>query len=154
MEGQQYEEMAYLFALQFFEEVRAQIIGDVLTEDADLFQALYETKHDNLREILLERYELRALQRQWTVGQEKLGRRSEKEVHFIFPLFIRCYRDYVSGIRGNILDMYVIESKLQAIEILLEQNRAWKKDVRQLEMEFWKSDKVLEDRLKELQEEQ
>jgi|GEM_PF-5268018 hypothetical protein len=148
MEGQQYEEQAYLFSLQCIEEERSQMCNDSLKGDADLFKALYTTKNDNLREILLACYVLRALQRQWSAVQEKLKRIPKKNVGSFMMLFVRVYRARVALVKGNILDMYTIESHLKGLELLLQQNRIWEEKVKQLELAFMKSEKILEDRIR------
>lgn len=150
MGKKRFTEQAFLFSSQSFKEARRKLVADSLGQSTDLYEALYENKNEPLRSIGFERYELVALKRHWEAATARAERLSEDEYYAAMRLFARVYRAYVAGIKGTLLDLNLIEARLEGLELLRDTNKHWEENLGKVRKEFLKQEKILSDEMEEI----
>ena len=150
MGKKRFTDQAILFSCQSFKDERRRLIADSLGESSDLYKALYESKDEPLRNIEFERYELTALKRHWeeTVAQaEKLP---EDEYYATMRLFAKAYRAYIAMIKGTVLDIELLDARLEGLELLRNVNKHWEENIGKVRKEFLKQEKILSDEIENM----
>ena len=150
MGKKRFTDQAFLFSCRSFKDERRRLVADSLGESADLYIALYENKNEPLRNIEFERYELMTLKRHWeeTVAQtEKLP---EDEYYTTMRLFAKAYRAYIAMIKGTVLDMELLDGRLEGLELLWNVNKHWEENLGKVRKEFLKQEKILSDEIENM----
>ena len=153
MGKKRFTDQAFLFSCRSFQNERSKLITDSLGKSTDLYIALYENKNEPLRNIEFERYELAVLKRQWEEAVRQAESLPEDAYYAVMRLFAKVYRAYVATIRGTMLDMNLLDAKLEGLELLRDANKQWEENIGKVRKEFLKQEKILSDEIEKMRKE-
>lgn len=145
----------YLCFLKIFQQCREQVIKDVLEGNPDLYEALYSDINSEIYQVKMEIYELKWIESHWKeiikILEKKDTSNSEKQELII--LFAKWYKKFISQWSYSEYDIRLLEEKIYILKNLVLQNSAWEQNVKKMKVSFEKSNKILSDKIKELEKE-
>lgn len=146
----------YIEFLGIIRERRQVMIRDTLEGNSpDLFDALYSNSGSSISEIKLELYEVKWIQSYWNeiervVDKSDFSIREKKE---LISMFSKWYENFVSGWNYSAFDTEVFEERMKILRALITVNNDWENNLKRMKVSFNKSIKLLEAKIKELEEE-
>lgn len=146
----------YLEFLNIAKECRKNMILDTLEGNSpDLYDALYSNFDSKIYEIKMELYELKWIESYWKEIEGVIERRefSVKEKKELISMFSKWYENFVNAWNYTKFDTVVFEERRKILHALITVNNDWENNLKRMKVSFDKSIKLLNEKIKELEEE-
>lgn len=121
----------------------------------DLYDALYSNSGSKIYEIKMELYELKWIESYWKEIEEVIDKKelSVKEKKESISMFSKWYENFVSAWDYTKFDTVVFEERCKILHALITVNNDWENNLKRIKVSFEKSIKLLNDRIKNFEEE-
>ncbi len=146
----------YLKFIKIAQKCRTNMILDTLEGNSpDLYDALYSSSESKICEIKMELYELKWLQSYWKEIEEVINHKelSVKEKKELVSMFSKWYESFVSEWNYTVFDTIIFEERRKILQAMITVNSDWEKNLKRMKVSFDKSIKLLNQKIKELEEE-
>lgn len=149
------DKWAYLCFLEILKESRETMCKHVKNLDATLYMALFKEYNSPVQKIKFQMYELKWLHSIWKSAVVKAESTSEYkgEMQKKIIQFSLLYSDFLKKFEHRFEDISIIETKLDALKLLVTLDETWQNNLEMLELQFEKDKRDFELKLKELAEE-
>lgn len=150
------DKFPYLEFLDIIKKQRQLMIFDTLEGNSpDLFNALYSNSDSKISEIKLELYEIQWIQSYWNEIEKIVEKRNItiREKKKLISMFSKWFESFVSGWNYTAFDIVAFEERMKILRALITVNNDWEKNLKRMKVSFNKSIKMLEDKIRELEEE-
>lgn len=142
----------YISFLDILEQGRKRLVADVAEGDTDLYLALYKGDNSRIYGVYVELYELKWLRSHWdaamqVVEQHRLSAGEKKQ---LIALFSEWYSELLKQWSYTAMDGNFFTERLTLLQELIVQNSKWEQNLKKMQVSFDKSEKILNDKLKEL----
>lgn len=146
----------YLEFIRIAQKCRKEMVLDTLEGNSpDLYDALYSSFESKIHEIKLELYELKWLESYWDEIEEVINYRelSVKEKKELIAMFSKWYESFVSTWNYTVFDTVIFEERRKILQAMITVNSDWEKNLKRMKVSFDKSIKMLNQKIKEFEEE-
>lgn len=146
----------YLEFINIAKKCRNNMILDTLEGNSpDLYDALYSNSGSKIYEIKMELYELKWIESYWKEIEEVIDKKelSVKEKKESISMFSKWYENFVSAWDYTKFDTVVFEERCKILHALITVNNDWENNLKRIKVSFEKSIKLLNDRIKNFEEE-
>lgn len=146
----------YLEFIRIAQKCRKEMVLDTLEGNSpDLYDALYSSFESKIHEIKLELYELKWLESYWDEIEEVINYRelSVKEKKELIAMFSKWYESFVSAWNHTVFDTVIFEERRKILQAMITVNSDWEKNLKRMKVSFDKSIKMLNQKIKEFEEE-
>lgn len=145
----------YLEFLSVARKCRKNMILDTLEGNSpDLYDALYSNSWSKIYEMKMELYELKWIESYWKEIERVIERKeyTVREKKELVSMFSKWYENFVDAWNYTKFDTVVFEERRKILHTLITVNDEWENNIKRMKVSFDKSRKLLNDKIKELEE--
>ena len=120
----------------------------------DLYDALYSNSWSKIYEMKMELYELKWIESYWKEIERVIERKeyTVREKKELVSMFSKWYENFVDAWNYTKFDTVVFEERRKILHTLITVNDEWENNIKRMKVSFDKSRKLLNDKIKELEE--
>lgn len=148
------KDFPYICFKEILKRGRQELINNVLNENPDLYTALYKDLDSSIYTICMELYEVKWLNAHWkavlTVLEQKNLSSYDRQI--LISLFAKWYSDFIKQWDYTSFDRNLFDEKMSILRSLMIQNTNWENNLKKVQVSFEKSERILDEKIKELKE--